>query len=134
MYVIAVVTVLLDHFYLVSQKTHLAAVFDCRTIIVGYYNNIIIIQLASAYKIYRQFLPYWADRSARYGKGRLYCMCVLYLHRIDSRKALVAKIAIEWLPCRSILRDKLWIISKLKVKIKNPADHSSSFVPFCMPI
>ena len=29
-----------------SQITHLAAVFDCRTIIVGYYNNIIIIQLA----------------------------------------------------------------------------------------
>ena len=28
-----------------SQITHLAAVFDCRTIIVGYYNNIII-QLA----------------------------------------------------------------------------------------
>ena len=27
------------------QITHLAAVFDCRTIIVGYYNNIII-QLA----------------------------------------------------------------------------------------
>ena len=29
-----------------SQKTHLAAVFDCRTIIVGYYNKIIIFQLA----------------------------------------------------------------------------------------
>ena len=32
-----------------SQKTHLAAVFYCRTIIVGYYNNIIIIQLACTY-------------------------------------------------------------------------------------
>ena len=36
-----------------SQNTHLAEVFDCRTIIVGYYNynnnNIIIIKLACAY-------------------------------------------------------------------------------------
>ena len=32
---------------------------------------------------YRRSLPYRADRSARYGKGRLYCMRVLlYVHQI----------------------------------------------------
>ena len=31
---------------------------------------------------YRRSLPYRADRSARYGKGRLYCMRVLYIHRV----------------------------------------------------
>ena len=46
----------------------------------SYYN--IIIQLACAYSQYRRYLPYRADRSARYGKGRLYCMRALYLHRI----------------------------------------------------
>ena len=62
-----------------SQKNHLAAVFDCRTIIVGYYNN-----STCMFKQYRRSLPYRADRSARYGKGRLYCMRVLYtyVHRI----------------------------------------------------
>ena len=29
---------------------------------------------------YRRSLPYRADRSARYGKGRLYCMRVLYVY------------------------------------------------------
>ena len=81
------------------KKNHLAAVFDCRTIIVGYqyYYAYMCIQ-------YRRSLPYRADRSARYGKGRLYCMRV---HRIctwllDSRKAWAANIAIEWLPYTSI--------------------------------
>ena len=49
---------------------------------------------------YRRFLPYRADRSARYGKGRLHCMRVLYIRTwlLDSRKEWVANIAIEWLP------------------------------------
>ena len=37
-------------FYLV-QITHLAAVFDCRTIIVGYYNNIIQLACTCTYNI-----------------------------------------------------------------------------------
>ena len=102
-----------------QKKSPIAAVFDCRTTIVGYQLVIIIIQLAFSMQ-YRRSLPYLADRSARYGKGRLHCMCVLYLHLIYTwllvAKAWAANIVIEWLPYTSIWRDKLRIISTLKVK------------------
>ena len=53
---------------------------------------------------YRRPFPYRSDRSALYGKGRLYCMRVhrIYTWLLDSRKAWAANIAIEWLPCTSI--------------------------------
>ena len=42
-----------------SQKTHLVAVFDCRTIIVGYYNNIIIkSRLITVRNLYAQHLDW----------------------------------------------------------------------------
>ena len=56
------------------------AVFDCRTTIVGYllqyyYSTCMCIQC-------RRSFPYRADRSARNGKRPLYCMRVLYVHRL----------------------------------------------------
>ena len=88
---------------------------------------------------YRRSLPYLADRSAPNGKSHIDCMHLLYVHRIhlwliESRKAWAANIANDWLSCRSIQRNNLWIISTLKVKIKMQPDHSSRFIPFYMPI
>ena len=75
-----------------SQKTHLAAVFDCRTIIVGYYNYSTCMYVCIQY---RRPFPYRADRSARYGKGRLYCMRVhrIYTWPLNSRKAWAANLS-----------------------------------------
>ena len=106
------------------KNTHLAAVFDCRTIIVGFYN--VIIQLACAYNIDDLYHTGRIDPPGMEKVVYIVCAYYAYIHRIcmwllHSHKAWAANIAIEWLPCPSIQRDKLWIISKLKVKIKNPA-------------
>ena len=100
------------------EKNPPSCSFDCRTITVCYYcyyySTCMCIQ-------YRLSLPYRADRSARYGKGRLYyARIILYVHPVyytwllDSRKEWAANIAIEWLPCGTSS-----IIPNLKVKIKN---------------
>ena len=67
-----------------NKNPPIAAVFGCRTIIVGYY---VIIQPISWLLLcmciqYRRFLPYWADRSVLFGKGRLYCMHV-FIRKTD---------------------------------------------------
>ena len=96
---------------MLHAKTQFAVVYDYRTIVI----------LLCMHIQYRRSLPYRADRSARYGKDRLYYRRLLYVHRIymwllHSRKAWAANSAIEWLPCRSIWQHKLWIMSTLKVK------------------
>ena len=95
-----------------ARKNHLAAVFDCRTIIVGYYNNNnnIIIELACEYNVDDL---YHTGRIDPPGTEKVvYIVCTYYsiirIHRIytwllDSRKAWAANIAIELLPCTSII-------------------------------
>ena len=90
-----------------SQETHLAAVFDCRTVIVGYYNVIIIIQLACAYNVDDLYHTGRIDLPGMEKVVYIVCAYYTYVHRIctwllDSRKAWAANIAIEWLPCTSI--------------------------------
>ena len=71
----------------ITKKTHtphLAAVFDCRTIIVGYYNyNNIIIQLACAYNIDDL---YHTGRIASPGMEKVvYIVCVYYTYPVYIR-------------------------------------------------
>ena len=79
-----------------SQKNHLAAVFDCRTIIVGYYNNIII-QLACtcAYNIDDLFHTGRIDPPGMEKVVYIVCVHQIYTWPLDSRKAWAANIAIE---------------------------------------
>ena len=61
-----------------SQTTHLATVFDCRTVIVGYYNIMIIIQLACAYNIDDLYHTGWIDPPGM--EKVVYIVCVYYTY------------------------------------------------------
>ena len=62
-----------------SQKTHLVAVFDCRTIIVGYYN---VIQLACAYNVDDLYHTRRIDLPGMEKVVYIVCAYYTYLHRI----------------------------------------------------
>ena len=88
-----------------SQKIHLVAFFDCRTIILLL--TIIILLFNLDVHTIETIFTIPGESFRRYGKGRLYCMRILYVHQIyawllDSRKVWAANIAIEWLPCTSM--------------------------------
>ena len=69
----------------VTKKPHLAAVFDCRTIIVGYYNNIIIIQLPCAYNIDDLFHTGRIDLPGMEKVVYIVCAYYMYTQEVMSR-------------------------------------------------